>query len=295
MVAVYVVGVAVLDFVYMVDKFPSEEEKCRAEDARIGGGGCAANAAVAISRLGGEAILTSRLGDDLIGDLIVSGLAEENVDPGLINRAADAKSSFSSVYVDRKGRRQIVSFPGKGLSQETSWMEEPATVDAVLTDTRWTAGALHALELARRRGLPGIVDGEAPIDPTVLSLASHMAFSLQGLQSLTSERSPARALEEIRRDLPAWACVTDGGNGVFYTAGKAIEHIPAFEVDVKDTLAAGDIWHGAFALRLGEGADEPTAITFANAAAALKCMSLEGRSGCPSRSLVNEFLTKAQR
>ena len=45
-----------------------------------------------------------------------------------------------------------------------------------------------------------------------------------------------------------------------------------------------------FALRMAEGEDEHTAITFANAAAALKCTRNGGRSGCPVRAEVNDFL-----
>ena len=159
-----------------------------------------------------------------------------------------------------------------------------------MADTRWTSGAVKALDVAREQGIPGIVDGEAPIDPAILELASHVAFSVQGLQSLTTAKTPREALEEIRGDLQGWACVTDGENGVFFTGPNGIEHIPAFEVEVVDTLAAGDIWHGAFALRLAEGVEEQAAIRFANAVAALKCASSGGRSGSPVRAEVEEFL-----
>jgi sulfofructose kinase len=290
MTAVMVVGVAVVDFIFTVDGFPSSADKYRAEDAHVVGGGCAANAAVAIARLGGRASLAARIGDDLIGDLIFSGLDAEHIETDLIHRAPGARSSFSSVYVDRKGQRQIVNFPGDGLADEAAWMVRPPDVDAVLTDTRWTSGAVKALDSARAQGIVGIVDGEAPIDPAILARASHVAFSVQGLQSLTTATAPREALEEIRRDLPGWGCVTDGGNGVFFTGSNGIEHIPAFDVEVVDTLAAGDVWHGAFALRVAEGEDEHTAITFANAAAALKCTSSGGRSGCPVRAEVNDFL-----
>ena len=55
-------GVAVVDFVFAVQEMPREPIKYRATDARIIGGGCAANAAVAINRLGGKAWLAARLG-----------------------------------------------------------------------------------------------------------------------------------------------------------------------------------------------------------------------------------------
>lgn len=293
MTSLLVVGVAVVDFIFALENFPTEADKYRTDDAHVVGGGCAANAAVAITRLGGRAHLAARIGDDLIGDLIVSDLEAEHVETSLIPRARGARSSFSSVYLDRDGERQIVNFRGDGLIDDMEWVARAPRVDAVLADTRWTKGAIAALDVAKDQGIPGIVDGEAPMEPAVLERASHVAFSVQGLQSLTTATAPAEALEEIRGDLPGWACVTDGENGVFFTGPNEIEHIPAFDVEVVDTLAAGDVWHGAFALQVAEGAGERTAITFANAVAALKCTSIGGRSGCPGRDEVNEFLKGA--
>ena len=59
-----------------------------------------------------------------------------------------------------------------------------------------------------------------------------------------------------------------------------------------DTLAAGDVWHGAFALSLGEGESEVNAVRFANAVAALKCTGFGGRSAIPNRLETNTFLQK---
>jgi sulfofructose kinase len=157
-------------------------------------------------------------------------------------------------------------------------------IGVVLADTRWPQGNLAALELARGRGIPGVLDAEAPVDPALIAAASHVAFSRQGLASLSSGE-PAEALAAM--DLPAWACVTDGAHGVFLRGGG---HVPAFPVRAIDTLGAGDVWHGAFALRLAEGADETAAIRFANAAAALKCVRPWGREGCPTRAETEAFL-----
>jgi sulfofructose kinase len=62
------------------------------------------------------------------------------------------------------------------------------------------------------------------------------------------------------------------------------------QVQVVDTLGAGDVWHGAFALGLAEGMDESTAVRFASAAAALKVQRRGGRAGAPCRAEVEELL-----
>ena len=85
-------------------------------------------------------------------------------------------------------------------------------------------------------------------------------------------------------------CVTDGENGVYYLKDNKLEHIPAKKITVKDTLGAGDVWHGAFTLSLAEGNDEVNAIKFASCAATLKCKFFGGRDGFPNRQQVDQFL-----
>lgn len=290
MTRLLVVGVAVVDFVFRLDELPREATKYRTEEAVIVGGGCAANAAVAATRLGARVALAGRVGDDPIGDLVIAGLERDGVDTALVKRTPGAYSSYSSVYVDGDGERQIVNYRGTGLGDDLAWVSEVPAVDAVLVDTKWTAGAAAALDLARDRGIPGIVDAEPPMDVRLLERGSHIAFSRHGLESLTGPADPAVALELLAGRFDAWQCVTDGANGVYFAAEAAVEHLPGFDVEVMDTLGAGDVWHGAFALRLAEGADERSAIVFANAVAALKCAAGHGRAGAPDRPAVERLL-----
>ena len=67
---VLVVGMAVVDFLFEVDSMPDSAEKYAASGASIIGGGGAANAACAIARLGGDAMLAARIGADMIGQLL---------------------------------------------------------------------------------------------------------------------------------------------------------------------------------------------------------------------------------
>jgi sulfofructose kinase len=223
-----------------------------------------------------KATLASRLGDDLVGDLILADLKKEGVRTDFIHQAKGGRSAFSSVYVDHAAERQIMNFRGDGLTEETDWLEQAPEADAMLVDTRWKAGAETVLRLARQRDIPGVVDAEGPVDLMAIEQASHVAFSKQGLLDLTGETNIAAALTSSAKRLSGWVCATDGAAGAYFLDGAKVEHIPGFAVTAKDTSAAGDIWHGAFALRLAEGGDEVSAMVFANAAAALKCMHSGG-------------------
>ena len=294
MASILLAGVAVIDFIFMLDRLPRAAEKYRARDAAISGGGCAANAAVAVARLGGRASLAARIGDDTVGDLIVGGLEAEGVDCSRVRRFEGCRSSFSSVYVDASGERQIVNFRDVSLSFDAAWLaaEIPARFDAALGDTRWPQGSALVLRAARERGVPGVLDAEAPIAEALdaLHAASHIAFSMQGLRDRCGHGDVARGLEQVAAETGAWVCVTDGPGGVTCLSGGVISHVPAFAVDAVDTLGAGDVWHGAFALALGEGMEELRAVRFANAVAAIKCMRFGGRAGIPRRDEVERFL-----
>jgi hypothetical protein len=64
---------AVEDFTFRVDQFPTPSTKAVVEDFVITGGGCAANAAISIARLGGHARFAGPLGGDAMSDRIVEG------------------------------------------------------------------------------------------------------------------------------------------------------------------------------------------------------------------------------
>lgn len=293
MADVLVAGVAVADIVMQVEELPRRAEKYRAADALVTVGGCAANAAIAIARQGGRARLAARLGDDLIGDLIAGGLEAEGVDLGLSHRQSGARSSFSSIYVDRSGERQIMNFRGQGLPETLDLTLAPRAA-AVLADNRWPGLTRAALDLARSWGVPGVVDAEAPFDPDAVRGATHVVFSMQGLTAHAPGLATEEALRQARADFGAWVAVTDGPLGVWYAGDGGEGHVPAFRIEPVDTLGAGDIWHGVFALRLAEGDDELAAIRFANAAAALKCLRFGGVSACPDRAATEAFLAGAR-
>lgn len=290
-------GVAVMDFVFLVDELPRRAEKYRARDAAITGGGCAANAAAAIARLGADAALVARLGEDQVGDMIVAGLEADGVDCAMVRRFTGRRSSFSSVFVDGDGERQIVNFRDLTLSMSAEWLAAalPDRFDAALADTRWPDGAAMLMQAARDRGVPGVLDAEAPVREAeaAIGLASHLAFSAQGLRDWSGHGDFKRALADAADQTGAFVCVTDGAAGVHWRQGAESGFEPAYAIRALDTLGAGDVWHGAFALSLAGKAEIGPSIRFANAVAALKCTRAGGRSAYPTRRETEEFMREA--
>ena len=287
---ILITGVSVIDFIFQIDAIPNNYEKYRANDASISGGGVAANAAVAISRLNGKPSLVSRIGNDEIGLMIKNGLIKENVNLDNLATFNGHKSSFSSVYINKNGDRQVMNYRDNTLPVDASMIANIKEHDAYLVDSRWKEGALETLKLAKKNCAPGIVDAEETVTKEIIKEASHIAFSMNGLKVFTKIKNKFEALKSVKNISSAWACVTDGENGVHYLKDNKLEHIPTKIITVKDTLGAGDVWHGAFALSLAEGNDEVNSIKFASCAATLKCKFFGGRDGFPNRQQVDQFL-----
>lgn len=295
MATVLCVGIATLDYIYALDEMPRVAEKHRAHDLVITSGGIAANAAVAIARLGGNAIFGGRLGDDGVAVEILNALHAEDVRCSYVRGFPGVKSPVSTIFVDRHGERLLVSYRDGSLPTDPSWLPEelPAGVDAVLGDTRWEEAGARLFAAARRAGKPAVLDGDrAPRHPTILSDATHVAFSAQGLRELTGEDDPRAGLESLRDRPGTWFAVTVGAEGCYFLENGDVAHSPAFPIDAVDTLGAGDVWHGAFALALAEGSSEREAIRFASATSALKCLTFGGRNGTPRRPQVMAFLAE---
>jgi sulfofructose kinase len=288
------VGIAVLDLVFRVDSFPETPGKYRASERREVGGGVAATAAATVSSLGGRGVFVGCVGDDAEGERIVADLARYGVGTLGVRRVAGAQSPLSVVLVEASGERTIVNHASSGLFDEAAPLTESDLVgaDAVLADMRWPSAAVVALDIARRRGLPAVLDCDHdPTDhPDVVAAASHAVFALPTLAAFVGAGDPEAALRAASGLTGGIVVATDGGNGVHWLDGDRYRHLPAFRVDVVDTLGAGDVFHGALALALAEGRPLESALRWASAAAAIKCTRFGGRAGIPARSEVDRFV-----
>jgi len=287
-------GVATLDQIFRVDTIPAAPAKFRASEFIVTGGGMAANAAVAVQRLGGDAQYWGRVGDDDVGTQIIHLLQHEKVDVSHVHRLPGARSKTSAILVDARGERLVCSAPSQGYPPDTSWLPlaEVARAQAVLADSRWKPGAMALFDAAAAANIPSVFDADAGEPEEVLSVAraaTHPVFSEPMLESL-GLGSPHTALEQAFGGRNVICGVTLGERGVMWFNGADLHRAPARRVQAIDTLAAGDTWHGAFALALGEGQELNQAVRFANAAAAIKCSRFGGRTGIPARAETDQLV-----
>jgi sulfofructose kinase len=291
-------GIAVQDIVMRVASFPAPGAKVPAADFIVTGGGCAANAAVAVARLGGRAAYAGPLGDesDAVSNRILADLAAAGVDCGGVCRLAGGTASVSLILIDAGGEKSVATRRGSGLGEAgpADAAALIANVDIVLADNRLPAFVTPVAEAARARNRALVLDLDLAGSPEqpLLKLASHVIASSEALRGSLGVENLGEGLKHLAGHTSAFLAVTDGANGVYWLEEGAVRHRPGFAVEAVDTLAAGDIFHGAFALALAEGADNVSALNFANAAAALKCMRFGGAAGAPARTEVEALLAR---
>jgi len=258
----------------------------------------AANAAVAIARLGGKSELWSRVGDDQMGAAIRAGLKAESVDVRYVQSFEGARSSTSAIIVDDGGERLIVGQRDAGMPSGTSWLplERVKDADAVLGDLRWLEGVRTVFAQARKDKVPTVLDADLGAREALaglLQLTDHAIFSAPALREFAADGSDADRLEHVLSLGPRHAGVTLGSAGYLWRERDGGGHVPAFSVSVTDTTGAGDAFHGTFALMLAEGRTVVQGARSASAAAALKCTRLGSRAGLPTRSELESFETGA--
>jgi sulfofructose kinase len=289
------VGHAALDRIYRIEAFPPEPTKVRAIEHVEVGGGMAANAAVAIARLGGKAELWSRTGDDTAGSAIRAGLRAERVDVRYVQGFDGARSSTSAVIVDDEGERLIVGQRDAGMPSGTSWLplERIREANAVLGDVRWLEGVRAVFGRARKEKVATVLDGDLGAREAlggILKLTDYAIFCGPALREFAPGGSDAERLGYVLTLGAKHAGVTQGREGYLWRERDAGGHVPAFPVSVTDTTGAGDAFHGAFALMVAEGRPTPDCARAAAAVAALKCTRLGSRAGLPTRTELDAFL-----
>lgn len=290
------VGNAVLDKIFTVPAIPHTSGKFFATSYLEVGGGPAATASVAIARLGQNAHLWSRIGDDPAGDSIVKELQGYGVNMNSLKRLEGVVSSIASIAVDQSGERMIINYIDPKFPQHADWLplENIAGYDCILSDVRWPAAGQAVLTEAKKHGIPSVLDADLSPQKEALTslvpLADHVIFSEGGLEQFSSEKDPETGLRKTAAEIKGTPYVTLGEKGCLWLADGTIHRAPAFTVKAVDTTGAGDVFHGAFALALAEGQPTEQCIRFAAGAAALKCTRQGGRAGIPERTSLEDFL-----
>lgn len=298
-------GLATMDILTVVPRLPQPDDVYAARDIVLQGGGPAATALVAASRLGATTSYVGVIGAGRWGRATRDEFERYGVDTSQARFSSEGDQSLSVILVDEaSGRRSILYRPGNlpDLAAE----EVPASLiqraGALHMDGVYPAAARRAAEIAREAGVTVSFDGGAgekwPGIEEILPLVDLLVVARDFARRYTGHDDPRQAGPALLEGYgPQQVVITDGVRGAWFWDeahyGNRRLHQPAFAVDVVDTTGAGDVFHGAYLYAYLQQWSPRRRLAFASATAALKCRRIGGRAGIPTRDEVEQFVANA--
>ncbi|WP_338829498.1 sugar kinase [Bradyrhizobium sp. 27S5] len=290
------IGLPVRDLTFRVN-VPARGSKENATHFDEICGGNALNAAIGIVRLGGRASICGPMGDsrETSSRYIFDKLGEEGIETNHLIHMPNLVTPISAIMIDDTGERTIVTFRDPELWKVKLPPTELLLEDcaAILTESRCAPFCTELCAEAVRRGIPVVVDVDRAMSMRegLLTASSHLVFSSEPLQETADVTDDGQALQKLAKLTPSFLAGTRGPMGTIWLNEQGeLEETPAFPVHTVDTLGAGDVFHGAFALAITEQQELRQALRFASAAAALKCTRFGGAYAAPQRAEVEAFL-----
>ncbi len=124
----------------------------------------------------------------------------------------------------------------------------------------------------------------------VLLINGTEAALLSGL-AVSDVPEAKRASEDLRERFGiSTVIVTLGGNGIVARDAHGARHLPAWPVEVVETIGAGDAFAGVLASELARGLSLEAALPLANAAGALAATRPGAHDALPTRAEMRTFL-----
>ncbi len=282
-------------------------------------GGAPANTAVAAAKLGHAAGFIGAVGNDPLGEFLVSTLHGWRVDTSMVV-VKQARTTLAFVLTGPGGERSYF-FYREPWARTADTLLEPGDVDAgraaeaavlhysgfSMSHPPLSQAVEHVVEEAARG------DTVVSYDPTYrpdiwpsfqaaleahawsLAHASVATLNLEEAEVFHRETRPAALASMLLDKHPQLlvVAVRMGPRGAYaMERGGGEAYRPAPPVEVVDTTGAGDTWNAAFLTAyVLEKAPLGEALEFANAAASLKCMRM-GAASSPLRDEVEEFLSR---
>jgi len=285
------VGVITIDTIALVDKYPSEDERVLANEISRAGGGPAAVAAVALSRLGVKSAIVGTIGDDADGKEVLRIFAQEGVDTSGISIGTTPTAGSVIVASKEHSARAIstrqpvtqapINEAAKKLIAHAQWVHVDHVGIKRLVEAGITRGNGPQISFDAGYGVetfdPIVVDLFVPTD-------RQMALRYPGVDL-------AVALENDSMKAGNTIVATQGSAGsAGFSPETGLVTAPGFTVEVTSTLGAGDVFHGALVAQLIQGYSLQEAMRRANAVAALSCRGLDGQSKIPTTTELDAYL-----
>jgi sugar/nucleoside kinase (ribokinase family) len=278
------VGILVADiFASPIDSLPAAGELRLVERYLMTTGGCAANTAVCLRRLGREVRVVGKVGEDLFGDFVKKDLEHVGVDTSALRRSSTHPTSSTYVVNVRGEDRRFFHTIGANADFRFEDIDLATLDDArVLYVGGYMVmpefGPQHLAQLfreAKARGLKTVLDvvvgASAPLDQIEPALPYTDAFlpnddEARGLTGRTDPSDQAEVLSRLNPDCVI--VITMGRRGALARHRNQVIRARAYEVESVDGSGAGDAFDAGFVTGLLEHWSLESTLRFASAVGA---------------------------
>ncbi|MBM3189558.1 MAG: carbohydrate kinase family protein [Chloroflexi bacterium] len=300
------VGILVADvFASPMPRLPAAGELLAVDELLLQTGGCAANTAVDLAKLGRKVVVVGRVGNDVFAEFIRADLAGKGVDVSPLRVSRTAPTSRTVILpVIGEDRRYIHSV---GANAELSPEDvDPAQVanarvlyvggyplfpgfgqDALAELFRHARehSVKTVLDVAGVRADRGMGDFAQVLPHTDVFLPNDDEGYL-----ITGEQDPLRQARAFVEQGVGVAVVTLGERGAVARTSRECLRAPAYRVEVVEPSGAGDAFDAGIIHGLLEGWDLRRMLAFASAMGASACTKLGCTAGVFTREEALRFV-----
>lgn len=296
---IVVFGSLNVDLVTQVERLPAAGETVLGPGYALHAGGKGANQALAARRAGAEVALVGAVGRDGFAEIALSLLAADGVDLSRVARLDEATGA-AFIAVDAQGANLIVVASGANASAKASTIAAmaPGEGDILLLQREVPeAECIAAARLMKQAG-GRVVFNLAPAGPPahdllaltdVLVVNEHEAATLAAAFGW-ADMAPDGFAQRVDAERGIACIVTLGAEGLVGWHGGVRRRLEAPQVDVVDTVAAGDSFVGAFAAALSAGYGFSGALQRGLAAGSLACTSPGAQPSIPRRDAIEALV-----
>jgi len=266
------VGIATLDIINRVSVYPPEDAEIRALSQSRRRGGNATNTLVALSQLGHATAWAGVLPRETDSEQVLEDLARHRVDVSAVVRPSSGKlpTSYITLSAD-SGSRTIVHYRDLREYDFADFQRlNLHDFDWVHFEGRNVPQLKLMLEKTRRLGIPCSLEVEKPRKDieSLFTLPDVLLFSrawvmTQGLNS------PREFLQQQAWDKPVY--LPWGSAGAWCRADGELWHEAAPEVQVVDSVGAGDVFNAGIIHASLKGLSPREALVQAVSLASAKC------------------------
>jgi sugar/nucleoside kinase (ribokinase family) len=299
-------GILVADHVCEpIDHVPNAGELVLTERTTLSIGGCAANVATCLAKLGRRVAVVGRVGDDSFGRFVIDGLGLQGVDCRHV-RATPGVATSCSLIVNVRGQdRRFIHARGAN----TTLAGDEMTAD-MLRDTRVVyvggyclseqpspANVARVFEAARRNGVKTVLDVVIPerrdywpfLEP-VLPWTDVFLPNGDEAEIITGSADPLRQAKRFQQAGAATVVITRGGDGCLVVGLSKIFRAGRFDVDFVDGTGSGDAFAAGYIHSLLQGAAIEDCVRIGSALGATCVRATGATAGVLNTSELAAFL-----